>query len=523
MNTSKPPADDSEKTQEVITAYLDGELEAEEAQAVEDQLSRDASFREDLQSLQKIWDMLDDLPRSEADADFAASTVEMVAVTASDETSPNSHGRLRSVLQTGGIIAGAILTACLVGFLITAGLAAVLRSAGAISDPDDELLRDLPVLVNLDKYMLIEDIGFLRKLNILPRSPQPQPAAPADLDGSLVIDEPIDQRQQRIEAMSPSEKKKLALNQQRFAELDEPHKQRLRQLHRAIAEDEQRDELVQTMDRYYHWYKQLPPQHRLALSGRPADERLAYMQELRAEQKKEQERQRMAHDFRALMGWLDDQATKRADELTRDLPSQRRQEILRGPEPIRRRRLAMHLWQTWHNGVSPQDPPMSEEDLAALKQQISPQTREAMEAQDDVQSAWRTFVESLPEQVRRLPASPGRHPGGPAGKLLEYSGWPRLGGGPPHLGQVSDDRLMRFYQEKVPDEQKERMKQLSRDEFMRTLRHEYGRAAWKNWSGGRAGRPSRRPEGSGRPGGGRPMPRHHRPEDAQHRPPPPKN
>ena len=78
-----------------------------------------------------------------------------------------------------------MLAACLIGFILATSLAAILSATGFLTTRNDDLLEDLPVLVNLDKYQLVDDIEFLRGVSGLPyfskmamsateKSPQPE-------------------------------------------------------------------------------------------------------------------------------------------------------------------------------------------------------------------------------------------------------------------------------------------------------------------------------------------------------------
>src|SRR5688500_4657615 len=90
QNTLTTPAGIDEE----LVAYLDGELDASGATRVERRLADDAAYRARLAQLQRAWDMLDTLRRSEANDDFARSTVEMIAVRAADDA---QTGQMRAV------------------------------------------------------------------------------------------------------------------------------------------------------------------------------------------------------------------------------------------------------------------------------------------------------------------------------------------------------------------------------------------------------------------------------------------
>lgn len=110
---------DSHSIQEEMVAYLDGELNADQMQQVEDRLARDPPYRRQLQRLQRTWECLDQLPRSHVEEQFARSTVEMVAVQAERETASKPAAtptRRRSIPVVIVVVAA---TAAWVGLIAT--------------------------------------------------------------------------------------------------------------------------------------------------------------------------------------------------------------------------------------------------------------------------------------------------------------------------------------------------------------------------------------------------------------------
>jgi anti-sigma factor RsiW len=150
------PNHDSTQQQDELTAYLDGELDPQDVRRVEERLARDPAYRAELQKLERAWDLLDRLPRASVDERFTKTTIEMVALSASEEADavvrelPRRRRRQR--------IAGAIsmLAALVAGFAIGTQI---------WPDPNERLLEDLPVLENLDLYYQADDIEFLRLLD----------------------------------------------------------------------------------------------------------------------------------------------------------------------------------------------------------------------------------------------------------------------------------------------------------------------------------------------------------------------
>jgi anti-sigma factor RsiW len=140
---------------EELVAYLDGELEADAARQLEERLREDAALRDDLQRLERAWNLLATLPRAEADPSLTKSTVEMLALEAEGDLTRSAakRGRLRRLAW--GLAAG---------LLFAAGLLGTLTAQAIWPDPDAPLLRDLPVVQQLDSYQQAGSVEFLRLL-----------------------------------------------------------------------------------------------------------------------------------------------------------------------------------------------------------------------------------------------------------------------------------------------------------------------------------------------------------------------
>lgn len=140
---------------EQLVAYLDGELPPDERSDFEDRLSNDSTLRKRLRQHQRAWDLLDSLPRTNVDDAFARSTVEMVALSAAEEIQQAEQATSRSSKIVWWITAEVLVVAALLGFLIV---------RVAVSGPNRQLAKDLPILEELDAYRFGEDIEFLRAL-----------------------------------------------------------------------------------------------------------------------------------------------------------------------------------------------------------------------------------------------------------------------------------------------------------------------------------------------------------------------
>lgn len=148
------PRLNAEFLDEELVAYLDGELDVEGSRRIEAQLAADARVRERLQKLQRTWDLLGELDRSPVEEAFTRTTLEMVALRATEEAQESVEGgtRRRQWLA----LAASVAVTCAVGFLAV---------AWGWPSPNRRVLEDLPVLENLDPYRQVGDIQFLHMLS----------------------------------------------------------------------------------------------------------------------------------------------------------------------------------------------------------------------------------------------------------------------------------------------------------------------------------------------------------------------
>lgn len=152
---NEQPTAEHDVVHEELVAYLDGELDSAAVMIVERKLADDEAYRERLKALQQTWDLLDHLPRSHVDQSFTHDTLKLVALSAEDDAEKSK--RVATRWRQFGWVAGAATAAaaaCAGYFLVT----------GYVSRPNDQLVKDLPLLENVDLYKHAESVDFLKQL-----------------------------------------------------------------------------------------------------------------------------------------------------------------------------------------------------------------------------------------------------------------------------------------------------------------------------------------------------------------------
>ncbi|MES1213459.1 MAG: hypothetical protein ABUL64_02640, partial [Singulisphaera sp.] len=116
----------------------------------------DPHVREEVWQLERSWQMLDELPRTQVDESFTRSTVEMIALRAEEDLVAVQSEIPRRKRRLAIVAGGLLLVAAAAGFLTIK----TLNRRG-----EESMLRDLPVAEDLDQYRVIQDVEFLRALH----------------------------------------------------------------------------------------------------------------------------------------------------------------------------------------------------------------------------------------------------------------------------------------------------------------------------------------------------------------------
>jgi anti-sigma factor RsiW len=141
---------------EDLVSYLDGELDAEAARALEAKLGLDPAIRQEAEALKRTWELLDYLPRPQAPEHFTDRTLERL------ETRQMVLTRRRRWRRwLGGLSwAGSAAAAALVGYL--------LLHDGSPTEPPPPSPEDIRLLEHREywhHFEKIDGLDFLRELD----------------------------------------------------------------------------------------------------------------------------------------------------------------------------------------------------------------------------------------------------------------------------------------------------------------------------------------------------------------------
>jgi hypothetical protein len=269
---SKPPPDlPPDETDEELVAYLDGELDRDEARAVEAKLTHDETARQKADTLKKTFDLLDYLPKPEPSPTFATRTLTQInpvlgsgaaipvpTPSASNGTLPPTHTTgltptLPPPMRTGWKV-----------LLWSLGLAAVTATGyfGHLlakphleaTDPAKRTSEQVRLLERLPLYLGVDDFEFLTQLDQLALFP--------DEDGESA-------EKPGVDTLSTAELEQL---ENVFKQYPAARQQQLRRLDEQLsAQDPPRQaHLIGVLERYAIWLDRLPDNYRKEILTAPA-------------------------------------------------------------------------------------------------------------------------------------------------------------------------------------------------------------------------------------------------------------
>lgn len=265
-----------------LTAYLDGELNEAETQAVEDRLGRDSKYLAEMQSLQKTWDLIDTLSVQSPDGSFTKTTMELIV---GDAVSTAKNRRKRTVFL------GRVAVVALLPVVFFATAYGVVRRLQ--SDPDRRLIENLSVIENYNKYEVVEcNIEFLESIRsidffqkptmILESGNEIEVAFEADLPGSIPID--FTQRADYVRSLDVEKKITLKGKFEAFQEKPESDRLQFAKFDLELQERKNCQQLQSTLAGFYTWLKELESGEIARLQDLPQNERLVEIRSIRHRQ-----------------------------------------------------------------------------------------------------------------------------------------------------------------------------------------------------------------------------------------------
>ncbi|TWU60212.1 hypothetical protein Poly51_04870 [Rubripirellula tenax] len=251
--TTMPVADDMplDPDDELLVAYLDGELERADRTRLENRLLDESGLRSRLQQLQSGWDMLEELPDPAPSVKLVETTLELAVadlVAASpDRTSWFSRWRYPI----------GILGSCLATAVLAMGATALAKKYAFRNE-----LQSLAIAENLDAYNQAVDLNLMRQLS---RDDQwtRMLNATEKVDGVnegevKIADVAIDQREAAIESMSVPQRTQLYSRWERYKRLEGPDRDRIQEFAGVVSQQTDRETLLKTMKAYAVWRESLP-------------------------------------------------------------------------------------------------------------------------------------------------------------------------------------------------------------------------------------------------------------------------
>ena len=442
MSHQDPTLPEISPVEEELVAYLDEELEPEHRARVETRLAEDARYREKLNHMQKSWDMLDILARSEPDQEFTRTTVGMIALKAKDAVQEQKQSTQRFGLWFRlGVAAGTLACA-----LISYGVGSWILAA-----PDRQLVQDLPLIEHLDAYSHAESVAFLQLLEkhdlFVPETDNEAVPIPADRVPKPAAEETAEQRRERLGKMTAKQKETIYERQQRFVALKKDEQQALRDLYAQIQSHPQSERLRQIMMSYYDWLKVAPSKGQAEVLSAPVKDRITKIKEvqklLALERLNAIVSELSKDDIDAISLWLELYVSNHEQELFQSTPQRFQAGLERLP---RHERISLYvrgfLWRLSNPQLLP-DP--SEQELVTLHSVVSSEAQAVLDEAETHEQKWQ-YVQELIRQVQ-------------ISKL-----YPRL----------SDEELRKFA-ETLSSEQRAKMETMTAEEMKRTLRETYYR------------------------------------------------
>jgi hypothetical protein len=482
------PLSDVPSLEEDLVAYLDGELDDPGSKRLEERLASDESARERLRALATSWNLLDHLPRAAMDEAFTRTTVELVVAEARKEIAAEQAALPTRKRRRWIAAAVAGLAAAMVGFTAV---------VVAWPDKNEQLLRDLPVVQNLEQYEVLpqaDSIKFLRDLESQElfvadawAAENPDSQLPIDEDGVLTPDE-VATRRAFVEELPPERKVQLRKLYERFKGRPEDEQDRLRELDVVLRSDPNESRLRAVLQSYHDWLPTLTPLERAELLALPAEGALAEIRDIKRRELDNLKKYAKwgpgakpgpgpltPEIVKTIELWLEERAWNQRDEILAKATSEQREWYQDQVSDDRKKGSLVQLW-TIRGPGSPRAPRLTREEWESLLAMI-PAIKSLLTSQGTPKGKGK--ADDLLSQLTKEAREHVRKELSTATTLEDQQkllfGWyfraqfaRQIAG-----GAISSQELQRFFNEELSEEDRKRMSQLSPDRFRRDIRRKY--------------------------------------------------
>ncbi len=406
MNDKNKYSDDSQRMDEQLSAYLDGELSEVEKNKLEEQIRNDPAIKHRFESLQKNWSLLDQLSTKEVNPDFAASTVEMVAIRSSGIPEVDCNKFSWEACPRWLLISGAAVIAVAIGYFTTIAL---------IDDRNEVLLEHLVLLENLPEYQLVDDVTFVEQIGKIEYFSSRAEVAPYP---GIVQDsvESEDQKRFRLNAMTYVKKRLLLDNYNFFQQIPSEEQIRLIDLHQDLLAAKDADNLSKLLVTYAHWYQQLDSRDQVELALRVDKDKILFIQKL----VKENSPHPPSHsdpplfysnkDRIILMQWLEGVAIRNEEQILKRINNNQRDQILRLSPPEKNRRLVFLLIKNMKREKMSLSKPGERKEYTSMVTRLSSGLQQQLAKQDSFDARLRLIIDILRVDARgpRFRTIPGK-------------------------------------------------------------------------------------------------------------------
>ncbi len=231
-----------------LVAYLDGELEENTTQYIDQVLAKSEVARHEVEALARTWELLDLLPKPNATENFTERTLTTLKVS-EVRTQITDQPWFAYVRKSAVAVVWVVVLAAAasVGYVATSRW---------VPNPHDELLTDLQLMKNLDVYLEADSMSFVNELQRLGSFSPPADTAPArELDSGMLPTAPGESRKAALfdlaSKLTVSERDLVNRNRELWKKLPVERQMAMRALHRELEAAPLSTRT--TLETYYTW------------------------------------------------------------------------------------------------------------------------------------------------------------------------------------------------------------------------------------------------------------------------------